>query len=376
MFSIWEKLSFSAEPDLLVVGAGITGTFTALHYKRRFPRHDVLVLERGQHPSGASVKNAGFACFGSPSEILADMDTEGERVAVARVAERWAGLCELRAELGDEHIRFEPSGGYEFYPGNSDLYTRVAERFDGLNRALSPIFGQVPYAWTEPGQRPFGKVGDQLAHTRLEGSVDSGALMRSLIQKTKEAGVDVRFGQPVRGLDQAADRAEVVLASGERLRARQVVVATNGYLRELLPQADVDPARGQVLLTYPIPGLKLKGTFHMDEGYYYFRDHLGGVLLGGGRHLDKRAETTTEDALTPLIQDALERLLRDVILPGQAYSIAHRWSGIMGFRTAGKSPLIERISPTVTVAAGLSGMGVAIGIRVARSAVDLVVKGS
>ncbi|MBL7983712.1 MAG: FAD-binding oxidoreductase [Flavobacteriales bacterium] len=376
MFSIWEKQSFSAEPDLLVIGAGITGSFAALHYKRRFPHHHVLLLERGQHPSGASVKNAGFACFGSPSEILADMDAEGEQVAVARVAERWAGLCELRAELGDEHIGFEPSGGYEFYPENSALYTRVADRFDALNRALLPVFGRTPYAWASPAQRPFGAAGDQMAHTDLEGAVDSGALMRTLIHRIKGSGVEHRFGQSVVALDNAGARAEVLLASGDKLLAKQVIVATNGYLRELLPHSDVVPARGQVLLTGPIPGLRLKGTFHMEEGYFYFRDHQGGVLLGGGRHLDKRGETTTEDAVTPLVQQALERLLADVILPGRSYTVAHRWSGVMGFRTSGKSPLIERISPTVTVAAGLSGMGVAIGIRVARSAVDQLVKGS
>jgi gamma-glutamylputrescine oxidase len=373
MFSIWEREGFLAEPHLAVVGAGITGLFTALHYKRRFPAHRVLVLERGPHPSGASVKNAGFACFGSPSEILADIDAEGVATAVARVEERWLGLRELRAELGDQRMGFEPTGGHELFGERDALYNRVADRFDELNRTLSPVFGHPVYEWRNHLKGDMGLRTGHIAFTRLEGSLDSGAMMRTLLHKVRSDGVDVRFGQPVTSAE--GDDAGVLLRIGQdnaAVRAHHVVIATNGYAGELLRDIDVKPARGQVLLTSPVPGLRLKGTFHMEEGYYYFRDYQGRVLLGGGRHLDKAGETTTEDAVTPMIQEALERMLREVILPGQPFTIEHRWSGVMGFRTQGKTPLVERISPRVVVAAGLSGMGVAIGIRVARKAADLV----
>jgi glycine/D-amino acid oxidase-like deaminating enzyme len=127
-----------------------------------------------------------------------------------------------------------------------------------------------------------------------------------------------------------------------------------------------------VLLTSPISGLRPRGTFHLDEGFYYFRDLGNAVLLGGGRNLDIQGETTMLDGITSPIQEALERLLRETILPGEAFTIVDRWSGIMGFRAVGKEPLVERLSDRICVAAGLSGMGVAIGIRVARRAADLV----
>jgi gamma-glutamylputrescine oxidase len=111
MLSIWQYTGFHADPHLTVVGGGLVGLFTALHYKRQHPGHRVLVLERGPFPSGASVKNAGFACFGSPSELLADLDREGEHAMLARVDERYQGLQELRAELGDDPIGFAATGG-------------------------------------------------------------------------------------------------------------------------------------------------------------------------------------------------------------------------------------------------------------------------
>lgn len=108
----------------------------------------------------------------------------------------------------------------------------------------------------------------------------------------------------------------------------------------------------------------------MHEGFYFFRDCAGGVLLGGGRHLDLEGERTMHEGLTPLVQGDLERLLREMVLPGQAFTIANRWSGTMAFGSRSKSHLVERIGERVVVAVRMGGMGVAIGIRVARRAVE------
>ncbi|MCC6838792.1 MAG: FAD-binding oxidoreductase [Flavobacteriales bacterium] len=372
MESIWETRSFSNGADLVVVGAGITGLFTAWHARRRRPSRKVVVLERGPHPAGASVKNAGFACFGSPSQLLSDLEHEGEAIALHRVEERWRGLQELRATLGDEAIGFAPVGGYEVFRPDDALYTRVAGRFDALNAALHGIFGRDVYSWADGRTASLGLRAGHLAFNPLEGAVDSGLLMRRLLDLAREAGVEVRFNTAVEGWEEQAQGVELLLHGGQRLRAEQAVIATNGYSRGLLPQIDVVPGRGQVLLTSPIGGLRLKGTFHLDEGYYYFRDLDGRVLLGGGRNLDKAGETTEEDATTPRIQDALEELLRRTILPDTPFRIEQRWSGIMGFRPNGGPAVVERLSPHVVVAAGLGGIGVAIGIRVARHAAELV----
>ncbi len=80
-------------------------------------------------------------------------------------------------------------------------------------------------------------------------------------------------------------------------------------------------------------------------------------------------ETTTEEGTTDQIQNALENFLRDIVLPGKDFRIAQRWSGIMAMGTSSKAPLIERIGKRTTVAVRLGGMGVAIGIEVARRAV-------
>ena len=375
MLSIWESTAFHHKAHFTVVGGGIVGLFAALFHKRAHPAHRVVVLERGPFPSGASVKNAGFACFGSPSELLADRAKEGEDAMLQRVEERWRGLLALRAELGDEGIGFQPTGGHEIYRKGDALYPQVAEGFDDLNRSLQPIFGRAVFAHADGliGAMGLGAV-EHLVRTDLEGPVDSGLLMRNLLAKATAAGIHFAANSQVERVEDEGTHVAIVLRGGDRLHAEQVLVATNGYTRTLLPQLDVVPARGQVLLTTPVEGLTLRGTYHVDEGFYYFRDHGGAVLLGGGRNLDIAGETTTDDAVTPLIQTALEQLLREVVLPGRSFAIAQRWSGIMGFGSASKSPLVERTSERVGVAVRLGGMGVAIGIRVAQRAVAMMAR--
>ncbi len=372
MKSIWEHRSFSGRADLLVVGAGITGLFTALHAKRQSPLLRITVVERGMHPCGASVKNAGFACFGSPGQLLHDLDEEGAATALGRVEERWRGLQELRQTLGDDAIGYAPVGGYEVFPAGDPQYVAVAGRLGELNQALRGIFGHDVFSWQDGRIAALGLHAGHLAWNALEGSVDSGMLMRALLQRVQGEGVEVRFSIGVERWEEEAEGVVLHLQGGGTLRGRRAVIATNGYTRALVPGSDILPGRGQVLLTAPVPGLRLKGTFHQDEGYYYYRDFHGRVLLGGGRHLDKAGETTTGEGTTPLIQEALENLLHTTILPGHTVRIERRWSGIMGFRTHGGPPVVEHLSPHVVLAAGLGGIGVAVGIRVARRAAELV----
>jgi hypothetical protein len=101
----------------------------------------------------------------------------------------------------------------------------------------------------------------------------------------------------------------------------------------------------------------------MDEGFYYFRNVGQQVLLGGGRNLDPEGETTREFGQTELIQESLTALLRQVIIPGIPFRIAHRWSGIMGVGPQ-KKPIVRKFSDNVACGVRLGGMGVAIGSHI------------
>ena len=76
--SYWEKEEWFSNVDFTIVGSGIVGLSTALNLRKNYPKAKILVLERGLLPQGASTKNAGFACFGSISEVLSDLKSHSE----------------------------------------------------------------------------------------------------------------------------------------------------------------------------------------------------------------------------------------------------------------------------------------------------------
>lgn len=151
---------------------------------------------------------------------------------------------------------------------------------------------------------------------------------------------------------------------------KKLLFATNGFASQLT-DGTVKPARAQVLITEPIVNLKIKETFHLDKGYYYFRNVSDRILLGEGRNLDFDSETTTEFGQTGIVQNKLEELLKKVILPHHDFEIAHRWSGIMGIGNS-KNPIVSQLSENVYCGVRLGGMGVAIGSVVGQELADLI----
>jgi glycine/D-amino acid oxidase-like deaminating enzyme len=211
-----------------------------------------------------------------------------------------------------------------------------------------------------------------------EGALHPGHLMRALLARAQRLGAQVLHGVEVEALEEGPHAVEVRVHHaplGERFgfRARQVGVCLNAFARRLLPGLDVVPGRGQVLVTEPVRGLPLRGTFHRDGGDLYFREIDGRVLLGGGRHSDVKGETTDRLVTTAAIQGLLERFLAEVVLPGRPVRIEHRWAGIMAFGRE-RAPILERVAPRTCVGVRMSGMGVAIGSRVGDRLADLLLE--
>lgn len=112
MLSIWERNEF-IQYDHIIIGSGIVGLTTAYYLKKNHPNKSVLVLERGLLPTGASTKNAGFACMGSLTEILDDLKTASEEEVLKLFLLRKKGLERLQSILGKEKMGYQTNGSYE-----------------------------------------------------------------------------------------------------------------------------------------------------------------------------------------------------------------------------------------------------------------------
>src|ERR1700743_3161447 len=141
-FSYWERSAFIDNADVIIIGSGLVGLSAALHLKKRDPALKVLVLERGFLPSGASTKNAGFACFGTVSEQLASLQHSSEEEVARLVNYKWRGLQRLRQNLGDTNIDFFQHGGYElFMDDETHSADEAIDQIPYLNKLLQQAIG-------------------------------------------------------------------------------------------------------------------------------------------------------------------------------------------------------------------------------------------
>lgn len=367
--SYWEIKNWFTNVDFTVVGSGIVGLHTALRLRERFPDSKIIVLEKGILPQGASTKNAGFACFGSLSEIIDDLKSHSEEEVINLIQKRWEGLKLLRKRIGDEKLDFKPFGGYELFLKEQESdYLECINKLPFLNEILKPLFKADVYS-KERDRFGFNGIFESVIFNPFEGQIDTGNMMQELLKQAIANDILILNHQKVTAFNDNGTSVEVALGDFS-FKTQKLFFATNGFATELT-KGEVKPARAQVLITEPIPNLHLKGTFHFDKGYYYFRNIGDRILFGGGRNLDFQGEATDEFGETQFIQNHLEMVLKEVILPNQEVKIEYRWSGIMGLG-ASKNPIVEPLSNNVFCGVRLGGMGVAIGSLIGTELADLI----
>lgn len=365
-FSFWEIQSWFTNVDYCIVGSGIVGLNCALSLKEKYPHAKIVVLDKGILPKGASTKNAGFSCFGSISEIASDLKNHSEQEVVSLVQKRWEGVQLLRRRLGDKQIGYKQHGGYEVFFSQEE-YEVALERMPMINNLLEGVFQSNPFE-VYPNSFGFENCATDYIGSSFEGQIDTGEMMKQLIYLTQSKGIHLLYGVEISSYTQLNNKVQVHTSEGDFF-ATKLFIATNGFASKLIDE-DIQPARAQVIITKPIANLKIKGVFHIDQGYYYFRNVSNRILIGGARNLDFKAEETTEFNTTEKIISKLHNVLGQIILPNITYEIEHQWSGIMGVGKQ-KGPIVKALSNDVFCAIRLGGMGVAIGSAVGAQLANL-----
>lgn len=380
-WSFWEKDTFQQPVDLLVIGAGIVGLNAALAYKKKHPDHKVLVVDQGVWPSGATTRNAGFACFGTAGEISADLRNQSQSSTLQLIEKRVLGLRALLDMHGAEALQFEACGGYEvFFQGEETLAEAVLNEVPRLNDMLAEtgLFSSRVFTPCPPNpSTPWFPKAHALIFNPFEGALHSGLLWASLREKVQLAGIQMDMGWTVESIKSEVNPIQVTLnhtkGTMERF-AGKVLVAVNGFAGSVLPELaeEVKPARGVVMVTQPLNQPLPQGTFHYAGGDTYFRKvGHNQLLIGGGRRLQPEKETTIEQTIPAEIKTYLMDFISEKLLPNVSWEVAHVWAGTMGMGTH-RAPVCKIIRPGVVAAVRLGGMGVALGTQLGQEAAELL----
>jgi len=352
----WEDKYYFEDNDLIIVGAGIVGLTTAISAKRLRPELKILVLERSSLPSGASTKNAGFACFGSVTELLSDQSTTTEQEQIDLIKMRWDGLELLKSNVTKDKLLYRARGGVEVLDPDQASQMEAINHIDHYNGLVEQAIG-LSNCFRLIDQDLSSSFHHKAIYNQYEGELNPMHMMSSLHQTAIKLGVNILYGLTVDEIDSGSVKIE-----DRHIQAKYIAVCTNGLTRSLFPNMELKAVRNQVFVTDIIEDNPLSSCYHFDEGYIYFREIDGRILIGGARNQFADQETTDAFGQTDNLRGYLKDFLESKIL-NHEINIAYEWSGILGVGTQ-KSPIIEQVKPGVYVGVRLGGMGVAIGSRV------------
>ena len=368
--SFWEKEIYFRQIDYVIVGSGIVGLSTGISILEKEPKANVLIVDKESIPTGASTRNAGFACFGSLSELMDDLNQHSEESVFTLFKRRFQGIQKLLSRCGNS-IDYHPCGGYEIFH-NSDYLQYIPLVNDKIfsYTGIKDHFSTVsPSTLEEQGLSSFSAA----VFTPNEAYLHPMLMIQELQKRFVSMNGKLLMGCSVHSWNENDSHININLGTTE-ITAKALIVCINGFAKQLLPELEVHAARNQVFVLETEQQHKLQACYHYNKGYVYFRKiDSKHILIGGGRDQDIEQEYQTNFEINPKISQYLLTFAQTNILTNITFKIKDHWGGILGLGPS-KSTIIKACSPRVFAAVRMGGMGVALGSLVGEETAELVLE--
>ena len=336
------RLESDLDVDVCVVGLGGSGLACVSEFLRLGAR--VAGVEAARVAGGAAGRNGGFLLAGLAHFYHDAVARHGRASAHALYRLTLAELDRIEAETPSLVQR----------SGSLRIAESTEERAD-CERQLDAMRADALPAERHEGPEGVGLV------VHGDGTYQPLARCRVLATNAIANGAQLFERSPVTGFGESTVRTE-----RGRVRAKHIVVAVDGALERLLPELGtrVRTARLQMLATEPTTEISLTRPVYARWGYDYWQQRPdGAIALGGGRDIGGESEWTSNATPTAIVQEALERRLRDGL--GVHAPISHRWAASVGY-TANGLPVITEVRAGVWALGGYCGTGNVIGSLLGR----------
>ncbi len=347
------ELPLPPRVDVLVVGAGYTGLSAAR--ETAAAGRSTLVLDAGALGTGCSSRNGGQVAYSIKPTFDELRAKHGADLAFRICREGLDAVTYLRtlAAAGDCGWRDE---GCFFGAHTPTHFERMAGEAENQPRGLEQRISVVSRAQQHQEIASDFYHGGVVYHD--DASVDPTRLLLLLLRRATQAGAGVVDRCAVTAIQAAGDGFEVLTARGV-VRARQVLLATNGYSGPLSPwhRRRVIPIGSYQIATEPLGAgtvcaLIPRGRNIVDSRrvVVYFRPSPDGerIIFGG------RAALREKDPLAcvPRLRGMLQRILPQL----RGVRVTHAWVGWVAY-TFDKLPHLGR-HEGVYYCMGYCGQGV------------------
>ncbi|MEW1835495.1 FAD-dependent oxidoreductase [Microbacterium sp. NPDC079995] len=357
------RLHGTHRADLVVVGAGYTGLWTALLAVTRDPGLRVLVLEANRVGWAASGRNGGF-CEASL--------THGPENGQAR----WPDEMPMLDRLGRENLDAIAAAEGDY--GIDIQFERTGQ--------LAPAVEEHQLAWLEEwaADDPHVTLLDEAAARREVGSptylgavwekdttalVHPGLMAAELARACEERGVVIAERTHVRSVETPPAGGVSVVTDDGRVDAAHAALATNVFPSLLRRNRLMTvPVYDYVLMTEPLSEAQWdaigwrnrQGIGDMANQFHYYRPTRDGRILFGGYdavyHYGRRVDPRYEDRPESWRRLASHFFTTFPQLEGLRFS--HRWAGAIDTSTQFTAFFGTARRGRVAYAAGFTGLGV------------------
>jgi sarcosine oxidase subunit beta len=261
------------EYDVVIIGAGVLGLFTAYHLAQRMDPGRVLVLDKGFLSAGSSGRNGG------------GVRQQWESVATIRLA-REAVATWRRFPIDFGYNPWFRQGGYVFLAFEGEEEDRLRSTHPRLRAEGLPVRWLGPREVRDllPALDTSRVLG--ASYLRSDGVIFPFPVLWGLDRWLRRQGVTVRTRTEALGFETGPEGVRGVLTSAGRVRTPRVVNAAGGWSHEVSRRAGLDtanrPSRHEILATEPLKPFLNPMVVTLRQGLY-FSQSLRGEIIGGLR---------------------------------------------------------------------------------------------